>query len=211
MSVIVWKNGKSQNTWSSPLIVDGERVSVAKQSHASADGLATAQQTRDFAANMGGLRHQLCEFVCSCWSCIHFQMFFARVPSAHTRKLRDPPSIVDREPQERVSPRNRPHCYIGKMRWKEQRSRRVVLALWKLCFQSNPFAQSTFSFNSRCLDFFLAYTDHAEAIAISRTGPTVNGATAQSLALERPLKDRGAFLGLLTICISPIEQCALVL
>ena len=143
MSVVVWKNGKC--------------VSVAKKPHASADGLATAQQAGDFAANMGGLCHQLCEFVCSCWSCIHFQLFFARVLSAHTRKLWDPPSIVDHEPQERVSPRNCPHCYIGKMRWEEQRSKRVVLAFWKLCFQVfiNPLAQSTFSFNSRCLDFFI--------------------------------------------------------
>ena len=151
--------GKSENAWSSPSIVNGERVSVAKKSHTSADGLATAQPAGDFAANMGGLSHQLCEFVCSCWSCIHFQLFFARVLSAHTRKLRDPPSIVDREPQERVSPRNRLHCYIGKMRWKKQRSRRVVLAFWKLCFQSNPLAQSTFSFNSRCLGFFFPSTD----------------------------------------------------
>ena len=151
---VVWKNGKRVNAWNSPSIVDGERVSVAKKSHASADGLATEQQVGDFAANMGGVCHQLCEFVCSCWSCIHFLLFFARVLRAHTRKLRDPPSIVDREPQERVSPRNRPHCYIGKMRWKEQRSRRVVLALWKHCIQINPLAQSTFSFNSRCLDFF---------------------------------------------------------
>ena len=159
MSIVLWKNGKSENAWSSPSIVDGERVSVAKQSHASADGLATAQQAGDFAANMGGLCHQLCEFVCSCWSCIQFQLFFARVLSAHTRKLRDPPSIIDRDPQERVSPRNGLHCYIGKMRWEEQRSRSVVLALWKLCFQINPLAQSTFSFNSCCLDFFLPWRD----------------------------------------------------
>ena len=66
MSVVVLKNGKSENACSSPSIVDGERVSVAKKSHASADGLATAQEAGDFAANMGGLRHQLFEFVCSC-------------------------------------------------------------------------------------------------------------------------------------------------
>ena len=44
----------------------------------------------------------------------------------------------------------------------------------------------SFSFNGR-----LAYTDHAYAIAISRTGPTVNAAPARSLVLERPPKDRG--------------------
>ena len=41
-------------------------MSVAKKSHASADGLATAQQAGDFVANMGGLCHQLCEFLRSC-------------------------------------------------------------------------------------------------------------------------------------------------
>ena len=66
MSVVVWKSGKSENACSSPSIDVWERVSVAKKSHASADGLATAQQAGDFAANMGRLCHQLCEFVCSC-------------------------------------------------------------------------------------------------------------------------------------------------
>ena len=70
--------------------------------------------TGDFAANGVGLCHQRREFACSCLSCIHCQLFFERVLSART--LRDQLSIGDREPQEHVSPRNRPHCYIGKMR-----------------------------------------------------------------------------------------------
>ena len=65
-SDVVSKNDRCQNACSSPSIFDGERVSVAKKSHASADGLVTAQQAGDFAANMDGLIcHQLCEFVCS--------------------------------------------------------------------------------------------------------------------------------------------------
>ena len=44
MSVVVWKNGKCENAWSLPSFVDGANVSIAKKSHASADGLVTAQQ-----------------------------------------------------------------------------------------------------------------------------------------------------------------------
>ena len=62
----------------------------------------------------------------------------------------------------------------------------------------NLFAHAAFSFNHCCLDFFSfsfngrpANTDHAWAIAISRTGPTVNVVPARSSAIERPLKDRG--------------------
>ena len=44
MSVVVGNNGKCKDAWSSQSIVDGERASVAKKSHASANGLATAQQ-----------------------------------------------------------------------------------------------------------------------------------------------------------------------
>ena len=39
-------------------------------------------------------------------------------------------SAVDREPQKRLSPRNRPHCFIGKMRGKEQRLR---FSIWLFC------------------------------------------------------------------------------
>ena len=70
----------------------------------------------------------------------------------------DPLSIVNREPQERVSPRNRPHCYTEKMIWKEQLNYRDSGAnTLKTLFPSfiNPLAKSTFSFNRCCFDFFL--------------------------------------------------------
>ena len=124
-----WKNDKCARTLGvrrrsssgSPWVRE-RRQEVARFCGSFDDGTAG-----DFAAKGCGLCHQRCEFVCSCWSCIYCQLFFERVLSART--LRDQLSIIDREPQERVSPRNRPHCYIGKVRWKEQRSRRVVLAL----------------------------------------------------------------------------------
>ena len=42
--VVLSKNGKCENAWSAPSIVNDERVNVAKKSHASAYSLATAQQ-----------------------------------------------------------------------------------------------------------------------------------------------------------------------
>ena len=42
--VVLSKNGKCEYARSSPSIVDDEHVSVPKESHASADSLATAQQ-----------------------------------------------------------------------------------------------------------------------------------------------------------------------
>ena len=77
-----------------PSIVDGERVSVAKKLHTSADGLATAQQQILQRSKVGGPCHQCC--VCeSCKSSTHCQSFFERVLSART--LGVPPSVVDRE------------------------------------------------------------------------------------------------------------------
>ena len=49
----------------------------------------------DFAANGGGLFHHRREFVCSCRSCIHCQLFFARVLSARgSCEIRRRSSIV---------------------------------------------------------------------------------------------------------------------
>ena len=56
-----------------------------------------------------------------------------------------------------------------------------------LLFQQSLLGPIFFSFNGR-----LAYTDHAKAITISRTAPTVNAAPVRSLAQERQPKDRGA-------------------
>ena len=122
---------------------------------------------RRFAANMGGLCHQLCEVVGSCWSlsCIHFQLFFARVLSAHEEAAI---TAVDRKPQERVSPRKRLHCYIGKMRWKEQRSRRVVLAFLKTLFPSfyQPFSSVYLLFQQPLLGLFIFPSTDAWCILI---------------------------------------------
>ena len=88
-------------------------MSVAKKSYASADRLATAQQE---ILQLTGVAFaisavNLCVLVNSC---IHCQLFFERVLNART--LRDALSIVNRAPQKRVSPRNRLHCYIEKIR-----------------------------------------------------------------------------------------------
>ena len=93
-------------------------MSVAKKSHAFADGLARAQQEilqRTWVA-FAISAVNLCVIV---EAVLSLSAVLCKSDKC-TRKLRDPPSIVDHEPQEHVLSRNRPHCYIGK--------RRVVLA-----------------------------------------------------------------------------------